>query len=604
MPNLDRSVRNLLSALVLPALLASGACGGGSSPGTGAAGSSAGGTATGGTSNPGTGGSSTGGSATGGDVGTGGSTGAGGTAPIAVCTSYCTTIMAACTGQNQQYANMDNCMKTCAYMTAGSPTDDGVNTADCRINQAKLAAMDTAAIKSKCWSAGPLTYGACGDNDELFCAVAMNYCAGKVDYKSLADCLTTAASLNQVVNFGDPGTYNATYTPGPDVTSKDTLECRGFYLFIDALQSTANQTADCPNVSNVSPACGMGYVPPVIDTDGGSDGPVAVYDGPKGNIINISNWNDTIYPPAKRKMLLRDEGDPHLAMVDLSKPMGSEVVWKTVAEGPWARAAQLIGGNQILGGTSTGYQVFDYTTGAITKTVKGFGNTQSAYRMATGETMLTQSGTILTFLDKNDVKSHQISYPGHGYVRVARPTRNGTFLVPADTDVFEGDANGHELWSLNNGASGWGHIWEPLLLGPAPPGVTGAKWNDGDTLLCTAFGSSCDVIDKVKHTVSYRFGGKAMPMAATFKPNFFSEFEILPDGHIFTANWQGHGGGNGGSGIQVIEFDQTGTVVWYWKQDPAAFSSIQGVQVMDGKNPMYLHVQETSTDSTWQPIMP
>src|SRR4029077_20421999 len=98
----------------------------------------------------------------------------------------------------------------------------------------------------------------------------------------------------------------------------------------------------------------------------------------------------------------------------------------------------------------------------------------------------------LNFLDKNDKSAHQISYPGHGYVRVARPTRNGTFLVPSDTTVFEGDATGKVLWSLSNGASGWGHIWELLLLGPP---VGGGMWNDGDTLLCTAFGSSCDVID-------------------------------------------------------------------------------------------------------------
>ena len=45
-------------------------------------------------------------------------------------------------------------------------------------------------------------------------------------------------------------------------------------------------------------------------------------------------------------------------------------------------------------------------------------------------------------------------------------------------------------------------------------------------------------------------------------------------------------------------------LVWYWKQDPTIFSSIQGVQVMDGKDPAFLHVQETSADSTWQPVVP
>jgi hypothetical protein len=134
--------------------------------------------------------------------------------------------------------------------------------------------------------------------------------------------------------------------------------------------------------------------------------------------------------------------------------------------------------------------------------------------------------------------------------------------------------------------------------------VAGGAWNDGDTLVCSGFGSSCDVVDKMTHKVTFRFGTKQMPMAAAVKPNFFAEFEILPNGNLVTSNWQGHGGGNGTSGLQVLEFDPTGKLVWSWKQDPTIFSSIQGVQVMDGKDPAHLYVQETSVDSTWQPVVP
>jgi len=38
-------------------------------------------------------------------------------------------------------------------------------------------------------------------------------------------------------------------------------------------------------------------------------------------------------------------------------------------------------------------------------------------------------------------------------------------------------------------------------------------------------------------------------------------------------------------------------------QDPAVFSSMQGV-VLDGMDPQCLYVQETSPDSTWQPVRP
>jgi hypothetical protein len=611
---MTRGKMSMRAALCVPAmaLFALSACGGsnatnkisgtaGSTGGTGVvagtAGSSPSGTA--GSSASGTAGSSASGTAGSTATGTGGT---GPTAGVAVCTKYCNAIMTACTGANQQYSDMANCLKVCSYMQAGQPTDTSGDSASCRANKVSPAPAATA-LQSACFQAGPLGYGGgCGEDCDTFCAVALNYCsaaggyAGAPLYKDVADCLSTCGQFNRVIDYSAPGHYGPTYTPGPTPETKDTLECRGYHLFINAL-ATVGQATHCPHAANNSAVCGPGIVP--IDPDAGttaSDGPITTYDGGLVNIINSTNWDETKFPPDKRKMLLRDEGDPHLVMIDLSKtPI---LQWKTVAGGPWARASQLIGNNEILGGRNDGYEVFDYTTGMIKKTVNSFGNTQSAYRTVTGETMLTRSGTILTFLDKTDKMSHQISYPGYGYVRVARPTRNGTYLVPSDTTMFEGDATGKVLWKAN-GAE-WGHIWEPLLLGPS---VGGGMWNDGDTLLCTAFGSSCDVIDKVTHKVGFRFGTKRMVNAAAVRPNFFSEYEILPNGNIFCSNWQGHGAGNGGSGIQVLEFNPKGEVIWFWKQDPTIFSSIQGVQVMDGKDPKYLHVQETSPNSTWQPVM-
>jgi hypothetical protein len=546
--------------------------------------------------------------AAGAGMGAAGNPGAAGRAGGAVCLQYCNTIMTNCKGVNAQYADQAECMKACSYMPNGSPNDANVNSAYCRANKAAEAATDTMAVKSACFLSGPLSYGACGNDCDVFCAIATDYCTaaggynGTPPYTSMDDCENTCGQYQRVLDFGTPGSYTVNYSSGKPVGDPltDTLECRAYHLIINALASPANQAVHCAHAANMSAPCGPGVMAIDAGTTTPTDGPV--YNGTLGmvHVYNASNWDDTPtgnHPRDKRKMLLRDEGDPHLVMIDLSKtPI---LQWKTVAGGPWARASQLIGNNQILGGRNDGYEVFDYNTGAITKTVNSFGNTQSAYRTIAGETMLTRSGTILTFLDKTDKMSHQISYPGYGYVRVARPTRKGTYLVPSDTKLFEGDATGKVLWSTSG--SGWSHIWEPLMLGPS---VGGGKWNEGDTLLCTAFGSSCDVVDQKTHMVTFRFGTKQMPEQAMVHPNFFSEYEILPNGNIFTSNWQGHGGGNGGIGLQVLEFDPTGKLIWYWKQDPTIFSSIQGVQVMDGKDPTLLHVQETSPDSTWQPVMP
>jgi hypothetical protein len=594
----------VIAGVLLPGLLLLGACGSPSNNAT----TLQGGAGTGslqGAAGTGSAAGTTGASGATGASGTTGTAGTGttGGSSVAVCTGYCTAITAACTGANAQYKDMADCMKACSYLPPGAALDDTGNSVGCRTNHAKAAAMQAGATKSECWAAGPLGYGTCGSECDAFCAMAVGYC-GTTAYKTTEECQTACMQLNRVVDFGVPGGYSANYMPTGQADTTDTLECRTYHLVVNAMSSLANQPIHCPHAAaNSTGVCGPGpdLTPPPPPADGGGTGDggaLPAYDGGLVSIINSTNWDETKYPPNKRKMLLRDEGDPHLVMIDLAATPIMQ--WKTVAGGPWARAAQLIGNNQILGGRNDGYEVFDYKTGAISKTVKNFGNTQSAYRLATGETMLTRSGTNLTFLDKNDQMVRQISYPGYGYVRVARPTRKGTFLVPSDTTLFEGDATGKVLWTAKG--SEWGHIWEPLMLGPP---VGGGMWKDGDVLICTAFGSSCDVVgfDGTNHKVGFRFGTKKMTDAATVRPNFFSEFEILPNGNIFCSNWQGHGGGNGGNGIQVLEFDPTGKVVWFWKQDPTIFSSIQGVQVMDGKDPKCLHAQEISPDSTWQPVM-
>ena len=331
----------------------------------------------------------------------------------------------------------------------------------------------------------------------------------------------------------------------------------------------------------------------VNDAGTANDGTPPPYAGGIVNVINASNWNETtLFPFSKRRMLVRDEGDPHLVLLDFGA--ADHVVWKTATDGPWSRGIQLIGNNQVMGGRPDGYEVFDLATGKIVKVVQAFPNTTSAYRMANGETVLTH-GTLtagaesirLDFLDATDAPTHSISYPGFGYVRMSRPTRNNTFLVPSDTTVFEGDAKGNILWTAQG--AGWGHIWEPFLMA------------DGDVLLSTFFAASLDVVDHATHLVTKRYGGKTMPQAAMFLPNGFAEFQILPNGNFITSNWQGDGGG---SGVQVIEFNPAGDVAWYYKQDPTVFSAIQGVMVIDGMDPQFLHAVEISPDSTWQPVIP
>jgi len=48
-----------------------------------------------------------------------------------------------------------------------------------------------------------------------------------------------------------------------------------------------------------------------------------------------------------------------------------------------------------------------------------------------------------------------------------------------------------------------------------------------------------------------------MPDAATIKPKY-REFQILPNGNLVESELEGHGPLNGGTGIQVLEFNPAG----------------------------------------------
>jgi hypothetical protein len=594
-------------------------------------------------------GATSGGSGTAANSGVASVSGAGGTgsvvgSPPSVCTPYCTAIMAACTGNASQFKDQADCLEYCSLMPAGTGMPgDKSDSIGCR--SANLPAAGAAASYGACLQSGPDTLGACQDEHDSFCAIALSYCSaangykGAAIYPDLATCQNVASLLpNNTPNSPNAyvsGNYSANFTPAM-IGMDNSFDCR-FYELVDlamdgadAATRMANAAKYCPSVGNVSPTCGPGYTQSMVTIGAGDAGAGAI--GSDAGTIASGPFTETgctagtagCYPFASRRMILRDEGDPHLHLIDLGTPAND---WSTVTDGAWARTAQLVGiptgytTPQVLGGRNNGYEYYDLATGKVSHQVETFANSMSPYRMRNGNTMLTLTGGTITLLDPTDKKITSVTYPGHGYVRLGRPApaRPGiftgqTFLIPSDTALFEGDLNGNIIKTITNGAPGWGHIWLPLVR------------KDGSVLLGTAFGASVDVIDwtQTPPKVTFRYGykgpyttaatGEANPLcwsmaggacpaltAANVTPNFFSEFQILPNGNILTPNWQGHGAGNNGAGMQVIEFNAAGDVVWYFNQRGTGMSSIQGVLLLDGLDPTKLNVQDTD-DGTWQAV--
>jgi hypothetical protein len=277
----------------------------------------------------------------------------------------------------------------------------------------------------------------------------------------------------------------------------------------------------------------------------------------------------------KRKLVLRDEGLSQLSYVDLADPKKNWVV-----PVPAGRDLQLVGDGRILIGTGTGYEEREIATGKKVKELTSFNGTITARRLRNGNTLLVglnwqgKQGIVLTELDASGNIRQLINYPEFGYVRLVRPTTSGTFLITSDTMVFEGDASGAVIWRAKVDSEKRPHAWQAVRLA------------SGKTLVSTGYGGNFQVFSK-DGSLDSKISGPA-----EVNPNFYAGFQVLENGNYVVTNWQGHGPGHGASGTQLLEYNPKGELVWSWKQDPAKYSSLQGVIVLDGLNEKKLHVED------------
>lgn len=275
-----------------------------------------------------------------------------------------------------------------------------------------------------------------------------------------------------------------------------------------------------------------------------------------------------------RKLLLRDEGLSQLSYVNLAKPKKN---WYVSV--PAGRDLQLIGNNRVLIGTGNGYEERDLSNGSKLSEITSFSGTQTAHRLRNGNTLLAaanwqdKKGIVLVEVDQDGVVQKTVVYPGHTYVRCIRQLENGNFLVTADEIVFEGDGSGNVVWKATVTGLPKPHAWQAQRL------------TNGNTIVAGGYAKNFQVFDPSGKQIQIITG------PADVNPNFFSGFQVLKNGNFIVANWQGHGPDFGKSGHQLLEYDPSGKLAWSWKQDPAKFSSLQGIIVLNGLNTKKLHVE-------------
>lgn len=258
---------------------------------------------------------------------------------------------------------------------------------------------------------------------------------------------------------------------------------------------------------------------------------------------------------------------------------------------PAARDMQLIGGGKILIGHHHGYSEFDIALGRLTKEFKSLEGVTAVRRQSNGHTLIAgvdtpgAKGVGVLELDASDREVHRAIFPGD-YVRLIRQTEQGTYLMSCNDRIREGSRDGTYLREFP--VEGFYHAWKSLRL------------PNGNLIVTAGYGAFVVELDP-SGKILRKFGGKDQ-VPEKVRPFFYAMFQLLPDGNVVLANWQGHGPGFGNSGVQLLEFNSAGEIVWSWSK-AELISSLQGVLVLDGLDTSKLHderagvMQPLSTNS-------
>jgi hypothetical protein len=277
---------------------------------------------------------------------------------------------------------------------------------------------------------------------------------------------------------------------------------------------------------------------------------------------------------SKRRLLLRDEAISQLSYVDFAD---STKNWYMPV--PTGRDLQLVGNGRVLIGTGNGYEEREIATGKKVNELTSYAGTISARKLKNGNVLLAgvnwqgKKGIALVEVNAGGTVQRIISYPEFNYVRLIRETSSNTFLVTADDIVFEGDAAGNILWKVKIESAVPPHAWQAVRLADKRVVISGGYSKNLQLFSATG---------KLEATI----GGPP-----EVNPNFYGGFQVLENGNYVVTNWQGHGPGHGAQGIQLLEYDQQGKLVWSWKQDAEKYSSLQGVIVLDGLDTRLMYTE-------------
>jgi len=267
----------------------------------------------------------------------------------------------------------------------------------------------------------------------------------------------------------------------------------------------------------------------------------------------------------KHRFLALDESRFQILFVDQFDPSKNCTI-KVPASN---RDMQFIDGKIIIGLAAGGFAEYDFATQKRLREVidpKYKAGSVTALRLEDGRTLLAsdQSPIRITLLDPEGKELSTTLFPDMNTIRCVRMTPRGTLLFGCNENhLIEGTLDGKVLRDIV--ISDARHIY---MIKEMP---------NGHLLVTSGYGGFLVELNK-DGKITRKTGGKPGPEGIGI--NFFASVDVLKNGNLFIANWTGHGANDSEKGVQILEYDSTGTIVWQW-HDAQAAGSIHNAVVLE-----------------------
>jgi outer membrane protein assembly factor BamB len=261
----------------------------------------------------------------------------------------------------------------------------------------------------------------------------------------------------------------------------------------------------------------------------------------------------------QHRFLAKDESRAQLHYVNQFDPSQD---WTIDLGAKGCRDIRLLKNDRVLVSFADGYAEYDLKTQEQKVRVgkREFHKTETVTRLANGNTVLGANLNGITFFEVNPSgkQVRKVNFPNFNTMRLMRLSPEGHFLFGANINhVIEANWDGEILVDFQ--IEGAKHIYWVKKLRADRFRVS------------TGYAVSIVEVDTRGEILKKMGGGKEY--------HFFSGPFELDNGNIVASNWTGHGLNDSEKGVQLVEFDKKGNVVWRW-HDPKRAGTLHGVIVL------------------------